>query len=142
MTMLQTEKSPARLALVLTIVLAGSFLIALLGFGGSSNAQVDPYASGSPTVLPTQIITSPGRTDHTASPGESPDESPSVLPTRLDRDRDKDGNDDDDDVSGILPTDVEGGTLPFTGGDLVLFAATGASIIGTGTLLVRRSRKR
>lgn len=134
MNMLRSEKSPARVALFVTIFFASSLLLAIVGLGGSSSAQVDPYASGSPTVLPTRIVITPSTTTHTASPGDSP----SVLPTRHERDNDND----EDDVAAVLPTRVGGGTLPFTGGDLVLFVATGASIIGTGTLLVRRSRGR
>jgi LPXTG-motif cell wall-anchored protein len=32
-------------------------------------------------------------------------------------------------------------TLPLTGGDLVAFAATGAAVVGVGTVLVRRGRR-
>ena len=33
-------------------------------------------------------------------------------------------------------------TLPFTGADVTLFVVTGAALVGTGTVLVRRTRAR
>jgi hypothetical protein len=37
---------------------------------------------------------------------------------------------------------AESGTLPFTGADLTLFVVTGVALVGTGTILVRRTRAR
>lgn len=124
--------TPARLALAVSLLMIGAFL-ALAGFGDAANAQVDPYSTGSPTVLPTRIT-------NTASPSESPDSSPTVLPTTLGRGPRHPGP--DSNPPEILPSSEEGGLLPLTGADLTLFAATGASAIGTGVLFVRRSRRR
>lgn len=123
------SRIPARAALALCIVAVAGF-VALGSLGGQANAQVDPYSSGSPTVLPTRV-------DNTVSPGASPTESPTVLPTTITRRPPPDDNPPE-----VLPSVDDSGLLPFTGADLTLFAATGASTIGTGYLLVRRSRRR
>lgn len=39
------------------------------------------------------------------------------------------------------PTDVAGGSLPVTGGDIVGLTVIGAAAVGTGVVLVRRSRR-
>ena len=38
--------------------------------------------------------------------------------------------------------ETQPGSLPLTGADLTLFAATGLAAVGTGTLIVRRARPR
>ena len=74
-----------------------------------ASAQADPYATQTPTVLPTLIR---------KEPQAPPDQ---VEPNRF-GDR--------------------GEELPFTGADLTLFVATGLAAIGTGAVIVRRTRSK
>ncbi|HEU4480985.1 MAG TPA: LPXTG cell wall anchor domain-containing protein [Actinomycetota bacterium] len=54
------------------------------------------------------------------------EETPTVQPTLI--------------IGGETET-TEPGSLPLTGADLTLFAATGLAAVGTGTLIVRRARR-
>jgi len=85
---------------------------------------VDPYSSGSPSISPSLIT-------HTSTPSPSD----SVL-------GDIEKRDDDSDPKEILPEVKGKRVLPITGGDMMLFVATGASMIGTGALVLRRTRRR
>jgi len=124
MSTYQISTTPARIALSLCMLLAGGFIIALVTFGGHASAQVDPYSSGSPSISPSLIT-------HTSTPSPSD----SVL-------GDIEKRDDDSDPKEILPEVKGKRVLPITGGDMMLFVATGASMIGTGALVLRRTRRR
>lgn len=57
--------------------------------------------------------------------------TPEVLPTRI------------EDPDGEVQADVQerGSSLPFTGADITLFAVTGAAAVGTGAMVVKRSKR-
>lgn len=67
-----------------------------------------------------------------AKPGADPYSSkkPKVLPTIISNVGDEP----------VQPSRTERGTLPFTGGDVVVFAVIGAAAVATGFVLVRRAR--
>jgi hypothetical protein len=64
-------------------------------------------------------------------------ESPSVLPTRISNDKDPEIQ---PNIQGNPPENRDENVLPFTGGDVVLFAVIGAAALGIGFVLVRRTR--
>jgi LPXTG-motif cell wall-anchored protein len=94
-------------------VVAG--LVAIMALGmltGAAHAQVDPYGNGEPDVLPT-IISRGG-----------PDEPRPIVGGDIFRSE----------------PEVEGGVLPFTGGDVTVFLVIAFVLVGAGTLIVRRRR--
>lgn len=113
--MRKQEKTRARRVLLI----AGMLLVTVVGglvVAGSAGAQTgphDPYSSPSDSVLPSRISTPP---PHRRSVPPAP--GPHVLPKRP-------------------PSN-----LPFTGADVTLFVITGLAAIGTGMVLVRRTRAR
>lgn len=110
----------ARIALFFTGVLMLGVVGGLVA-ASSADAQqpCDPYTTTcQPIVKPTVIKTDRGK------PGD-PD-FPKPTPT----------------ISGSSISIDERGPLPFTGADLTLFAATGFAAVGTGTILVRATRRR
>ena len=60
------------------------------------------------------------------------EETPRVLPTRIEQS--------DGEIAGVSTSRPNSGTLPFTGADITLFLVTGVAGIGTGALLLKRSR--
>lgn len=65
------------------------------------------------------------QTDYVSPPGDE------VLGTDLSRTT----------PAATAPTDAAGGSLPVTGGDIVGLTVIGAAAMGTGIVLVRRSRR-
>ena len=101
----------------LALATVGALLLAsvwALFYSAPAAAQVDPYSS----------------------------ESPSVLPTRIDREPEGEvGGDAQERGPDEVSPSADEGVLPFTGGDVVLFAVIGAAAAGTGFVLVRRTRR-
>ena len=62
------------------------------------------------------------------------DDTPTVEDTLFGQDNPE------SDTGATLETRDSGGALPFTGADITLFVATGLAAIGTGAVIVRRSR--
>ena len=126
MTKRSTGITRARAALTVCLLMTTAFIIVLMGSGRAVNAQVDPYASESPSVAPTLITT-------TSKPSQKPtDKGGEIIGGHVGEREPKE-----------VLTQVEGKpVLPLTGADLTLFVATGASMIGTGALVFRRSRRR
>lgn len=137
----------ARLALSVCVLMTLGSIFVLLGPGSPASAQVDPYSSGRPSTRPSVVPSQ--------RPSVVPSQRPSVLPTQITRTsrprptpsesvkgevirRDDNSHTPEE----ILPQAAGGGILPLTGADLTLLIATGASLVGTGTVLVRRSRRR
>lgn len=60
---------------------------------------------------------------------------PTVLPTLIEQE-----SEEEDEVLGEVVERPS--VLPFTGSDLTLFVATGAALIATGTVIVRRRKRR
>lgn len=96
-------------------VLVMAVMLLLLLSAAPAFAQQDPYVEVEPTVLPT-LIEQPVTEDGKPVTEDGEDE---VLGEVVERP----------------------GILPITGGDLTLFVATGAALIGTG-VVVRRVRRR
>lgn len=65
------------------------------------------------------------QTDYVSPPGDD------VLGTDLSRTT----------PAATAPTDAAGGSLPVTGGDVVGLTIIGAAAVGTGVVLVRRTRR-
>ncbi len=66
-----------------------------------------------------------------AAPGSS-DDPPEVQPNVIQK---------SDKTDPEVLSSNEDGVLPFTGGEVMLFAVIGAAAIGAGTLVVRSTRK-
>ena len=105
------QKSISRMLLVAIASMLAVFAYTALTAQkvSAQEIQADPYATQTPTVLPTLIR---------KEPQTPPDH---VQPNRF-GDR--------------------GEELPFTGADLTLFVATGLAAIGTGAVIVRRTRSK
>jgi hypothetical protein len=106
----------ARAGKVVLALVAGLLLATAWTFfySNPASAQVDPYATQTPSVLPTRVTNPP-----------NPD---------IQGDKET-----DDDVGAIRPDDRDG-VLPFTGGDVMLFVVIGAAAVTTGFVIVRRTR--
>ena len=106
----------ARLGKVVLAVVAGLLAASAWTFFYSdpASAQVDPYSTQTPSVLPTRVTNPP-----------DPD---------IQGDKET-----DDDVGAVQPDDRDG-VLPFTGGDVTLFLVIGAAAVTTGYVIVRRTR--
>ena len=107
------------------LLAVASLLVATMWMLMSSSpvkAQTEPYSSETPSVLPTTITN-----DDDDTP---PDD---VLDERIE-------NDDDAPEDVAADERENSGVLPFTGGDVVLFLVVGTAAVGTGLLLVRKSR--
>lgn len=111
--MKQATASHGHVGRVALLVVAGLLLAVAWTFfySGPAQAQADPYST----------------------------QTPKVLPTRITDDNEKRDPVDGDRVQGLEGED-RSGVLPFTGGDVVLFLVIGAAAVGTGSILVRRTR--
>ena len=90
-------------------------------------------------VLTTLAVVSFGASSAGAKPCDpyvKPCPPPTVQPTIIRTDPGQPGEEDR-----VIP-ERQPRTLPFTGADLTLFAATGVAAIGTGGILLRASRRR
>lgn len=107
------ERRVAKIALLITALLIATMAATMVV--GPASAQTDPYNGGSPTII--------GTITNTGTPPEE------ILPSRH---------------TNIPPPDIQPNRsgLPFTGADVTLFAATGLALVGTGSLLWRRTRRR
>lgn len=100
----------------------------------------DDGGGGVVVPTPTQGATEePGGTPTTPPPGDTGGDDGTDTSTDVD-------DDDGGATAGGTPVTgggaVEGDTLPFTGGDLVLGALTGLAAVGAGTALVVAGRRR
>lgn len=112
--MKQTAAGHGHVGRVALVVVAGLLLAlgATFFYGGSAEAKPkEPYSS----------------------------QRPEVLPTRITDDNEKRQPDDGDTVGG-LEVDDRSGVLPFTGADIMLFLIIGSAAVGTGFVLVRKTR--
>jgi hypothetical protein len=112
-----TLKKGAAVVLVLVIALIGALSLGTVA-ANAQTTECDPYV---------EDCTQPRREQRRPP-------NPDVQADLLER-------------GGSQPTgetggQAESGTLPFTGADLTLFVVTGVALVGTGTILVRRTRAR
>lgn len=114
MSPITQERRFAKVSLLITVAMIGVVGVSMML--GSASAQTDPYSNSSPTVIGTKI--------QSANPP-----LPTVLPTR---------------ETSIPPPEVlpRRTSLPLTGADISLYLATGVALVGTGSWVLRRNRRR
>src|SRR5688500_12728696 len=114
------DRRMAKVSFAISLVLMAVVAIGMLM--GPASAQRDPYSQGElpDEVIPSRQVRFPSR----------PDE---VLPKRI-----RNVPAPNVPAPQVIPQQQ---VLPLTGADVSLIAATGFALIGTGSLLYRRSRK-
>ncbi|HEX2196452.1 MAG TPA: hypothetical protein VHJ76_05955 [Actinomycetota bacterium] len=103
----------ARIALFFVAVVTLGLAGSLLASPAHAASPCDPYSTKCTPIVPPTIV-------QRARQFRVPEPDPPVPPVVIDK-RER---------------------LPFTGADLTLFAATGFAAVGTGTILVRATRRR